>query len=172
MYLVPPSICYSELYSRMEEQLTNVHFLFPPPTPTNSTTNEHHDQFGAASVPIYQSATFKGLNGQYDYTRSGNPTRTALGGLNICCFVPPTDVQDLRWEFSDLLMPFHSPPFCFSCHSSVSLALFPPPSLTNRNPNVPSLRLSSYFCRLHRYDRSRRPPPTHHSLSQRHLGRR
>ena len=30
-------------------------------------------------MPIYQSATFKGGPGQdYDYTRSGNPTRTHL----------------------------------------------------------------------------------------------
>ena len=37
------------------------------------------DQYGASSTPIYQTATFKGLDGQYDYTRSGNPTRGALG---------------------------------------------------------------------------------------------
>lgn len=37
------------------------------------------DQYGASSTPIYQTATFKGMDGQYDYTRSGNPTRTALG---------------------------------------------------------------------------------------------
>ncbi|WWC66872.1 cystathionine beta-lyase [Kwoniella pini CBS 10737] len=36
------------------------------------------DQYGASSTPIYQTATFKGMDGQYDYTRSGNPTR---GGL-------------------------------------------------------------------------------------------
>jgi cystathionine beta-lyase/cystathionine gamma-synthase len=36
------------------------------------------DQYGASSVPIYQTATFKGVNGEYDYTRSGNPTRTYL----------------------------------------------------------------------------------------------
>jgi len=37
------------------------------------------DQYGSSSVPIYQSATFKGVNGQYDYSRSGNPTRSHLG---------------------------------------------------------------------------------------------
>jgi hypothetical protein len=37
------------------------------------------DQYGSSSVPIYQTATFKGVNGQYDYTRSGNPTRSHLG---------------------------------------------------------------------------------------------
>ncbi|RUS23307.1 cystathionine beta-lyase [Endogone sp. FLAS-F59071] len=40
------------------------------------------DPHGAASVPIYQTATFKQKSatqmGEYDYTRSGNPTRTHL----------------------------------------------------------------------------------------------
>ncbi|KAG2063938.1 cystathionine beta-lyase, partial [Suillus decipiens] len=36
------------------------------------------DQYGSSSVPIYQTATFKGVSGQYDYTRSGNPTRSHL----------------------------------------------------------------------------------------------
>ncbi|KAL7418885.1 cystathionine beta-lyase [Cryptotrichosporon argae] len=36
------------------------------------------DQYGASSTPIYQTATFKGMDGQYDYTRSGNPTRSGL----------------------------------------------------------------------------------------------
>lgn len=40
----------------------------------DSSDNAH----GASSVPIFQTATFKGMDGQYDYTRSGNPTR---GGL-------------------------------------------------------------------------------------------
>ncbi|KAK8845447.1 cystathionine beta-lyase [Kwoniella newhampshirensis] len=39
---------------------------------------DNKDQYGASSTPIYQTATFKGMDGQYDYTRSGNPTR---GGL-------------------------------------------------------------------------------------------
>ncbi|GAA5822731.1 hypothetical protein JCM3770_000558 [Rhodotorula araucariae] len=38
----------------------------------------HKDQYGSSSVPIYQTATFKGMGGQYDYTRSGNPTRSHL----------------------------------------------------------------------------------------------
>ncbi|ORY70619.1 Cys/Met metabolism PLP-dependent enzyme-domain-containing protein [Leucosporidium creatinivorum] len=38
----------------------------------------HKDQHGSSSVPIYQTATFKGMGGQYDYTRSGNPTRSHL----------------------------------------------------------------------------------------------
>jgi len=37
------------------------------------------DQYGSSSVPIYQSATFKGVGGEYDYSRSGNPTRSHLG---------------------------------------------------------------------------------------------
>ncbi|TFY60028.1 hypothetical protein EVG20_g7572 [Dentipellis fragilis] len=36
------------------------------------------DQFGSSSVPIYQSSTFKGVGGEYDYSRSGNPTRSHL----------------------------------------------------------------------------------------------
>ncbi|KAJ2055904.1 cystathionine beta-lyase [Coemansia sp. S146] len=41
------------------------------------------DNYNAASVPIYQTATFKqnsadGSGGEYDYSRSGNPTRTAV----------------------------------------------------------------------------------------------
>ncbi|TFY82872.1 hypothetical protein EWM64_g1142 [Hericium alpestre] len=36
------------------------------------------DQFGSSSVPIYQSSTFKGIGGEYDYSRSGNPTRSHL----------------------------------------------------------------------------------------------
>ncbi|KIK62502.1 hypothetical protein GYMLUDRAFT_41956 [Collybiopsis luxurians FD-317 M1] len=36
------------------------------------------DQYGSSSVPIYQSATFKGVGNEYDYSRSGNPTRSHL----------------------------------------------------------------------------------------------
>jgi cystathionine beta-lyase len=66
-----------------------------PPSPAPSTPRngrkyalatelvytESKDQYGSSSMPIYQSATFKPLpggNGGYDYTRSGNPTRTHL----------------------------------------------------------------------------------------------
>ncbi|KAF2636787.1 cystathionine beta-lyase-like protein [Massarina eburnea CBS 473.64] len=68
-----------------------------PPSPAPSTPRngrkyalatelvytEGTDQYNASSVPIYQSATFKqesatGGGGEYDYTRSGNPTRTHL----------------------------------------------------------------------------------------------
>ncbi|EMD34086.1 CsMn27 [Gelatoporia subvermispora B] len=44
----------------------------------DSPNGDHKDQHGSSSVPIYQTATFKGIGGQYDYTRSGNPTRTHL----------------------------------------------------------------------------------------------
>ena len=40
---------------------------------------DQKDQYGSSSVPIYQSSTFKGVDGQYDYSRSGNPTRSHLG---------------------------------------------------------------------------------------------
>jgi cystathionine beta-lyase/cystathionine gamma-synthase len=44
-----------------------------------SPDDEHRDQYNASSVPIYQTATFKGPPGAiYDYTRSGNPTRSHL----------------------------------------------------------------------------------------------
>ncbi|TDZ28191.1 Cystathionine beta-lyase [Colletotrichum sidae] len=49
---------------------------------TELVYTESNDQYGASSVPIYQSATFKQTSAtggnQYDYTRSGNPTRTHL----------------------------------------------------------------------------------------------
>ncbi|KAL3460494.1 Cys/Met metabolism PLP-dependent enzyme-domain-containing protein [Aspergillus heterothallicus] len=49
---------------------------------TELVYTESNDQYNASSVPIYQSATFKqasyGGGGEYDYTRSGNPTRTHL----------------------------------------------------------------------------------------------
>ncbi|KAL4869398.1 hypothetical protein BDV12DRAFT_168082 [Aspergillus spectabilis] len=49
---------------------------------TELVYTESNDQYNASSVPIYQSATFKQTSheggGEYDYTRSGNPTRTHL----------------------------------------------------------------------------------------------
>lgn len=38
----------------------------------------HKDHYGSSQVPIYQTATFKGVGQAYDYSRSGNPTRTYL----------------------------------------------------------------------------------------------
>jgi cystathionine beta-lyase len=41
-----------------------------------------NDPYGAIAPPIYQTATFRQPSalefGEYDYTRSGNPTRTLL----------------------------------------------------------------------------------------------
>ncbi|PVU87643.1 hypothetical protein BB560_006458 [Smittium megazygosporum] len=48
----------------------------------NSGGESVSDPYNSSSVPIYQTATFKQTSsaggGQYDYTRSGNPTRSAL----------------------------------------------------------------------------------------------
>lgn len=41
------------------------------------------DQYGSSSVPIYQTSTFKGVGGEYDYSRSGNPTRSHLGKIPL-----------------------------------------------------------------------------------------
>lgn len=71
------------------------HNLPPSPAPSSPANGRKYalatelvytnskDQYGASSMPIYQSATFKqatagGGNQEYDYTRSGNPTRTHL----------------------------------------------------------------------------------------------
>lgn len=72
------------------------HDLPPSPAPSSPRSGRRYalatelvytegtDQYNASSVPIYQSATFKqtsatgGVSNEYDYTRSGNPTRTHL----------------------------------------------------------------------------------------------
>lgn len=72
------------------------HDLPPSPAPSSPRSGRRYalatelvytegsDQYNASSVPIYQSATFKqtsatgGISNEYDYTRSGNPTRTHL----------------------------------------------------------------------------------------------
>jgi cystathionine beta-lyase len=57
-----------------------------------------NDPYGSISAPLYQTATFRQTTatevGEYDYTRSGNPTRTLLqqqlaaleGGAYACAF--------------------------------------------------------------------------------------
>ena len=49
---------------------------------TELVLNKSGDQYNASVPPLYQSATFKQPSlsnmGEYDYTRSGNPTRTHL----------------------------------------------------------------------------------------------
>lgn len=51
-------------------------------TATQCVFHDIDDEFGATSPPIYQTATFRQEStdefGEYDYSRSGNPTRTAL----------------------------------------------------------------------------------------------
>ncbi|WFD33367.1 cysteine-S-conjugate beta-lyase [Malassezia cuniculi] len=42
-----------------------------PPKP------EYKDQYGSSQIPVYLTSTFKG-NAEFDYTRCGNPTRSAL----------------------------------------------------------------------------------------------
>ncbi|KAL8775279.1 MAG: hypothetical protein Q9209_000286 [Squamulea sp. 1 TL-2023] len=70
------------------------HDLPPSPAPSSPRNGKRYaiatelvytegsDQYGASSTPIYQTATFKQTSGsggnEYDYTRSGNPTRTHL----------------------------------------------------------------------------------------------
>lgn len=71
------------------------HTLPPSPAPSSPSNGRRRyalatelvytdskDQYGASSIPIYQSATFKQTSAaggnEYDYTRSGNPTRTHL----------------------------------------------------------------------------------------------
>lgn len=49
---------------------------------TELVYTEHNDQYNASSMPLYQTATFKQTagsgGGEFDYTRSGNPTRSHL----------------------------------------------------------------------------------------------
>lgn len=49
---------------------------------TELVYTEGNDQYNSSSMPIYQTATFKQASGsgggEYDYTRSGNPTRSHL----------------------------------------------------------------------------------------------
>lgn len=88
----PASQAARKVFARVD---LDGHALPPSPAPsspypdrrryalaTELVYTESKDQYGASSIPIYQSATFKqtSSNGgnEYDYTRSGNPTRTHL----------------------------------------------------------------------------------------------
>ncbi|KAK3488150.1 cystathionine beta-lyase [Neurospora hispaniola] len=87
----PAAQAAKKVFSRLD---LDGHHLPPSPAPssphngrryalaTELVYTETKDQYGASSIPIYQSATFKqsSSNGgsEYDYTRSGNPTRTHL----------------------------------------------------------------------------------------------
>lgn len=82
----------SKAFSRVD---LDGHDLPPSPAPSSPRNGKRYalatelvytegtDQYNASSTPIYQSATFKqtsagGEGAEYDYTRSGNPTRTHL----------------------------------------------------------------------------------------------
>jgi Cys/Met metabolism PLP-dependent enzyme len=54
------------------------------------------DQYGSSAVPIYQTATFKGVDGEYDYSRSGNPTRSHLGMITSPGWVVNTHEINLQ----------------------------------------------------------------------------
>lgn len=87
----PVTASSKKLFSKID---LDGHDLPPSPAPstprngkkyafaTELVYTEGNDQYNASSTPIYQSATFKQRPGEpageYDYTRSGNPTRTHL----------------------------------------------------------------------------------------------
>ncbi|KAK4245772.1 Cys/Met metabolism PLP-dependent enzyme-domain-containing protein [Corynascus novoguineensis] len=90
--LSPASQAANKVFTRVD---LDGHALPPSPAPSSPLSGrkryalatelvytDSKDQYGASSIPIYQSATFKqtSSNGgnEYDYTRSGNPTRTHL----------------------------------------------------------------------------------------------
>lgn len=80
------------------DTIKDIHSRILPPSPTPSSPRtgsqkyalatelvytDTKDQYGSSNMPIYQSATFKqgsasGGAQEYDYTRSGNPTRSHL----------------------------------------------------------------------------------------------
>ena len=85
------STALGQAFSKLDIEGHNLPPSPAPSTPRNGRKyalatelvfTEGNDQYNASSTPIYQSATFKqtsGLGGgEYDYTRSGNPTRTHL----------------------------------------------------------------------------------------------
>lgn len=58
------------------------------------------DPYDASGPPLYQTATFGQPSategGQFDYTRSGNPTRTMLEeqvGMRLCGFLVPQAIS-------------------------------------------------------------------------------
>ena len=76
-HAVPPSLTASLLRARPYKFATQCATVENPDA-------THKDPYGSSSVPIYQTATFKGMDGQYDYSRSGNPTRSYLGQFLRC----------------------------------------------------------------------------------------
>ena len=76
----PPAIIEADEVIESEELITETKFsLSTQLVAYNPCVN---DPYGASSMPIYQTATFGQPSatqfGEYDYTRSGNPTRDAL----------------------------------------------------------------------------------------------
>ncbi|KAH6635185.1 Cys/Met metabolism PLP-dependent enzyme-domain-containing protein [Chaetomium sp. MPI-SDFR-AT-0129] len=88
----PASQAANKVFTRVD---LDGHALPPSPAPSSPLSGrkryalatelvytDSKDQYGASSIPIYQSATFKQTSSsggsEYDYTRSGNPTRTHL----------------------------------------------------------------------------------------------
>jgi len=85
----PTASSISKAFSKIDNSGNNFPPSPAPSTPTNGRKyalatelvyTENSDQYDASSVPIYQSATFKQKSasggGSFDYTRSGNPTRS------------------------------------------------------------------------------------------------
>ncbi|KAL9001517.1 MAG: hypothetical protein Q9169_000092 [Polycauliona sp. 2 TL-2023] len=86
-----PSQTMSKAFAKFD---LDGHDLPPSPAPSSPRNGKRYaiatelvytegtDQYGSSSTPIYQTATFKQTSGsgggEYDYTRSGNPTRTHL----------------------------------------------------------------------------------------------
>lgn len=70
----------------MEDSSQEMEVIKEPSISTILTTfGNSFDPYGAMSTPLYQSSTFTQpsatVNGLYDYTRSGNPTRDVLQSL-------------------------------------------------------------------------------------------
>ena len=73
----------SEQQQQQQQQEEPAPKRFRPATDVVFVEGNPADPYNPSSVPIYQTATFKQTSatamGEYDYTRSGNPTRTQLG---------------------------------------------------------------------------------------------
>jgi cystathionine beta-lyase len=75
----PPSpTLSSDTHNSLISTLTLSQKAYRPATECVVLPNSN-DQYNASSMPIYQTATFKQNDvsemGEYDYSRSGNPTR-------------------------------------------------------------------------------------------------
>jgi cystathionine beta-lyase/cystathionine gamma-synthase len=96
-HIVFESYCYPRILSRFSivtfrilpsgsASLLNVK-LSDALDATLFATVGHEDQYGTSAESIYETATLKGYGGEYDYSRSGHPTRTRLGAhfFNYYC---------------------------------------------------------------------------------------